>query len=85
VPKYRSFLEYFNFLILFVLYVTAMEGIEGDRLNAKELAFIIYALCEAPCVRSHRCDVDSSAFWTSSPLFENMVSRVRMDYKLIRG
>lgn len=44
VPKVRSFLEYTNFVILFVLYVLAVEGIEEDRLNAKELAFIIYAL-----------------------------------------
>jgi hypothetical protein len=44
VPKVRSFLEYANFVILFVLYVMAVEGIEEDRLNAKELAFIIYAL-----------------------------------------
>lgn len=54
MPKYRSFLEYSNFLILFVLYVTAMEGIEGDRLNAKEMAFIIYALCEALRAPIHR-------------------------------
>jgi hypothetical protein len=44
VPKVRSFLEYTNFLILFVLYVVAMEGLEEDQLNGRELAFIIYAL-----------------------------------------
>jgi len=46
VPKVRSFLEYTNFLILFILYVFAVEGIEEDRLNGRELAFIIYALGE---------------------------------------
>ncbi|KAK4684377.1 hypothetical protein P7C73_g5800, partial [Tremellales sp. Uapishka_1] len=44
VPKVRSFLEYTNFLILFILYVVAMEGLEEDRLNWRELAFIVYAL-----------------------------------------
>ncbi|GFZ47257.1 hypothetical protein JCM24511_05000 [Saitozyma sp. JCM 24511] len=65
VPKYRSFLEYSNFLILFVLYVTAMEGIEGDRLNAKEMAFIIYALSfsldKLAAVREHGLKVFSSS------------------------
>lgn len=44
VPKIRSFLEYANFVILFMLYVIAVEGIEEDHLNKKELLFIIYAL-----------------------------------------
>lgn len=44
VPKVRSFLEYANFLVLFILYVIAVEGLEEERLNGKELAFIIYAL-----------------------------------------
>jgi hypothetical protein len=44
VPKIRSSLEYLNFVILFILYVVAMEGLEQDRLNARELVFIIYAL-----------------------------------------
>ena len=44
MPKVRSFLEYTNFLILFILYVVAVEGLEEDRMNTKELVFIIYAL-----------------------------------------
>lgn len=44
VPRIRSSLEYLNFLILFILYVVAMEGLEEDHLNARELGFIIYAL-----------------------------------------
>ena len=40
----RSFIEYTNFLILFILYVIAVEGLDGGQLNGKELAFIIYAL-----------------------------------------
>jgi hypothetical protein len=43
VPKIRSIIEYINFLILFCLYVMAMEGLEDQRLNWRELAFIIYA------------------------------------------
>jgi hypothetical protein len=36
-------MEYLNFLVLFILYVVAIEGLEEDHLNAKELIFIIYA------------------------------------------
>lgn len=48
VPKIRSVLEYTNFLILFILYVVAMEGLEDDRLNKREMAFVIYALGKLP-------------------------------------
>lgn len=43
VPKIRSIIEYVNFLVLFCLYVLAMEGLEDHRMNWRELAFIIYA------------------------------------------
>lgn len=44
VPKIRSFMEYTNFVILFILYVVAVEGIDDEQLNWRELLFIIYAL-----------------------------------------
>jgi hypothetical protein len=46
VPKIRSSIEYTNFVILFILYVLAVEGLEEDHIVWKEGIFIIYALCE---------------------------------------
>lgn len=53
MPRIRSSLEYLNFLILFILYVVAMEGLEDDHLNGRELAFIIYALGKLPDIFRH--------------------------------
>ncbi|KAF8216497.1 hypothetical protein K438DRAFT_2007356 [Mycena galopus ATCC 62051] len=44
VPAIRSVLEYFNFLLLFILFVIAMEFNELKRINFSEALFIIYAL-----------------------------------------
>lgn len=44
VPRYRSMLEYVNFLVLFILYVIAIEGLDESRINGREWAFIIYAM-----------------------------------------
>ncbi|KAF9075354.1 receptor-activated Ca2+-permeable cation channel [Rhodocollybia butyracea] len=44
VPFIRSLLEYINFLILFVLFVLAIEWNIEDKLNAPEITFMIYAL-----------------------------------------
>lgn len=44
VPRYRSMLEYVNFLVLFILYVIAIEGLVESRINGREWAFIIYAM-----------------------------------------
>ncbi|KAF6761717.1 receptor-activated Ca2+-permeable cation channel [Ephemerocybe angulata] len=44
VPSIRSVLEYMNFIILFVLYVTALEFADIHRFNLSELLFIIYSL-----------------------------------------
>lgn len=49
MPRIRAALEYVNFLILFVLYVQAVEGLNEKHLNARELVFIIYALCTFLC------------------------------------
>ncbi|KAF8892277.1 hypothetical protein BD779DRAFT_1670602 [Infundibulicybe gibba] len=44
VPSIRSVLEYLNFVILFILFVVAIEVNERDRLNTAEVAFMVYAL-----------------------------------------
>ncbi|KAK0467002.1 uncharacterized protein EV420DRAFT_1636034 [Desarmillaria tabescens] len=44
VPAIRSVLEYTNFLILFVLFVIAIEMNQLDSINAAEMAFLIYGL-----------------------------------------
>ncbi|TFK29652.1 hypothetical protein FA15DRAFT_663807 [Coprinopsis marcescibilis] len=44
VPSIRSVLEYNNFLILFILYVTALEFSVPSHFNASEIIFIIYGL-----------------------------------------
>ncbi|KAH9913920.1 uncharacterized protein B0H18DRAFT_887613, partial [Fomitopsis serialis] len=44
VPAIRSVLEFTNFLILFILFVVALEFNERNRINAAEGIFIIYAL-----------------------------------------
>uniref|UniRef100_A0A0W0FZM0 Putative receptor-activated Ca2+permeable cation channel n=1 Tax=Moniliophthora roreri TaxID=221103 RepID=A0A0W0FZM0_MONRR len=44
VPSIRSVLEYTNFMILFVLFILAIEMNETDRLNESEIFFMVYAL-----------------------------------------
>ncbi|KAJ3866320.1 hypothetical protein EV359DRAFT_36901, partial [Lentinula novae-zelandiae] len=44
VPFIRSVLEYTNFLILFVLFILAIEWNTRDVLNAPEVIFMVYAL-----------------------------------------
>ncbi|KAJ4469533.1 hypothetical protein J3R30DRAFT_3661617 [Lentinula aciculospora] len=44
VPFIRSVLEYTNFLILFVLFILAIEWNTRDELNVPEMIFMVYAL-----------------------------------------
>ncbi|KAF9045820.1 hypothetical protein BDZ89DRAFT_1058779 [Hymenopellis radicata] len=44
VPSIRAVLEYTNFLILFVLFVVAIEMNSLDELNTAEIIFMVYAL-----------------------------------------
>ncbi|KAL4078596.1 hypothetical protein V8B97DRAFT_1865175 [Scleroderma yunnanense] len=44
VPAIRSVLEYVNFLILFILFVIAIETNESQFINTPELIFMIYGL-----------------------------------------
>ncbi|KAG8904106.1 hypothetical protein FRB99_002225 [Tulasnella sp. 403] len=43
VPAVRSVLGYIQFLVLFILYVTALEGYDRNRVNLAEGTFILYA------------------------------------------
>ncbi|WVN87843.1 uncharacterized protein L203_103038 [Cryptococcus depauperatus CBS 7841] len=65
VPFYRSMLEYFNFLMLFILYVVAIEGLFMDKINGREWAFIVYALAfsldKLATIREHGLKVFSSS------------------------
>ncbi|KAL7421096.1 hypothetical protein Q5752_003980 [Cryptotrichosporon argae] len=65
VPRVRSFIEYGNFVILFMLYVIAIEGLETDVINWREICFIIYALAfsldKLAAVREHGLKVFSSS------------------------
>ncbi|WVQ81319.1 hypothetical protein IAT38_003442 [Cryptococcus sp. DSM 104549] len=65
VPRYRSMLEYINFLLLFILYVVAIEGLEANHLNGREMTFIIYALAfsldKLAAIREHGLKVFSSS------------------------
>ncbi|KAI0708832.1 hypothetical protein C8T65DRAFT_718427 [Cerioporus squamosus] len=44
VPAIRSVLEYMNFLILFLLFVCAIEFSIYDQINFTEIVFMVYAL-----------------------------------------
>ncbi|RDB20824.1 Calcium channel YVC1 [Hypsizygus marmoreus] len=44
VPAIRSVLEYLNFVILFILFIIAIEVNERDTLNVPEIIFMVYAL-----------------------------------------
>ncbi|KAE8543604.1 hypothetical protein D1P53_000319 [Cryptococcus gattii VGV] len=65
VPRYRSMLEYVNFLVLFILYVIAIEGLVESHINGREWAFIIYAMAfsldKLAAIREHGLKVFSSS------------------------
>ncbi|KAH9940898.1 uncharacterized protein BXZ73DRAFT_42553 [Epithele typhae] len=44
VPAIRSVLEYMNFVILFILFVCAIEFSELETINTPEIIFMVYAL-----------------------------------------
>lgn len=65
VPKIRAILEYANFLILFVLYVLAIEHMDIGHMNMFEVVFIIYALAfsldKSAAIREHGLKVFASS------------------------
>ncbi|EIN06002.1 hypothetical protein PUNSTDRAFT_127492 [Punctularia strigosozonata HHB-11173 SS5] len=44
VPAVRSVLEYMNFVVLFILFVVALEFSERKTINTPEIVFMVYAL-----------------------------------------
>ncbi|KAH9169849.1 hypothetical protein EDB89DRAFT_1981646 [Lactarius sanguifluus] len=72
LPAIRSVLEYFNFLILFILFVIAVELNEVDRLNAWEIAFMIYSLGfsleKAAAMQEHGIRVFFTGTWNGFDL-----------------
>ncbi|KAG6844774.1 hypothetical protein H0H87_003892 [Tephrocybe sp. NHM501043] len=44
VPAIRSVLEYTNFLLLFILFIVAIEVSDRDKLDAPEIIFMVYGL-----------------------------------------
>ncbi|TFY58233.1 hypothetical protein EVG20_g8233 [Dentipellis fragilis] len=67
VPAIRSVLEYTNFLILFILFVVAIEYNDRDRLNVWEIVFMIYALGfsleKAAAMQEHGIKVYFTGTW----------------------
>ncbi|KAI5833279.1 hypothetical protein K523DRAFT_370042 [Schizophyllum commune Tattone D] len=44
VPSVRAVLEFWNFVLLFILFVVAIEYSERDHINTAEIVFMVYAL-----------------------------------------
>ncbi|KAI9458175.1 hypothetical protein BJY52DRAFT_1149869 [Lactarius psammicola] len=72
VPAIRSVLEYLNFLILFLLFIIAVELNEVDRLNAWEVGFMIYSLGfsleKAAAMQEHGIRVFFTGTWNGFDL-----------------
>ncbi|KAL7409126.1 hypothetical protein BDY24DRAFT_367278 [Mrakia frigida] len=72
VPRIRAMLEYCNFLILFVLFVIALEVSERDRINLGEWGFIIYAagftLDKFAAMQEHGIKLYSANLWNGFDL-----------------
>jgi hypothetical protein len=78
VPKVRAILEYFNFIILFILYVMALEGLNQKKINVRESLFIIYAMGESRQTKFLATQLSLSfryqvSRWTNSQLCGNTV------------
>ncbi|KZP01440.1 hypothetical protein CALVIDRAFT_2828 [Calocera viscosa TUFC12733] len=67
VPAVRSVLEYMNFVILFILFIVALEGAEIDRLNIYEASFMVYAagfnLEKLAAMQEHGLKMFSANLW----------------------
>ncbi|KAI6164608.1 hypothetical protein EDD17DRAFT_1804828 [Pisolithus thermaeus] len=67
VPAIRSVLDYVNFLILFILFVIAIETNESDRINTPELVFMVcglgFTLEKLAAMQEHGIKVYSKGTW----------------------
>ncbi|KAJ7577063.1 hypothetical protein C8J56DRAFT_870326 [Mycena floridula] len=72
VPAIRSVLEYMNFLILFLLFVVAIELNDVHHLNTPELLFMVYAcgftLEKAAAMQEHGIKVYFKGTWNGFDL-----------------
>ncbi|ODN80904.1 hypothetical protein L202_03030 [Cryptococcus amylolentus CBS 6039] len=86
VPRYRSMLEYFNFLVLFILYVVAIEGLEEDKIIGREWAFIVYAMAfsldKLAAIREHGLKVFSSSLVNGFDLVFMMIYGAYMSTRM---
>ncbi|KAI6113052.1 hypothetical protein F5141DRAFT_1273469 [Pisolithus sp. B1] len=72
VPAIRSVLDYVNFLILFILFVIAIETNESDRINTPELVFMVcglgFTLEKLAAMQEHGIKVYSKGTWNGFDL-----------------
>lgn len=72
VPAIRSVLDYVNFLILFILFVIAIETNEPDRINTPELIFMVcglgFTLEKLAAMQEHGIKVYSKGTWNGFDL-----------------
>lgn len=72
VPAIRSVLDYVNFLILFILFVIAIETNEPDRINMPELIFMVcglgFTLEKLAAMQEHGIKVYSKGTWNGFDL-----------------
>lgn len=72
VPAIRSVLDYVNFLILFILFVVAIETNEPDRINMPELIFMVcglgFTLEKLAAMQEHGIKVYSKGTWNGFDL-----------------
>lgn len=72
VPAIRSVLEYINFLVLFILFVVAIETNQPHKINGPELMFLVYALGFAleklAAMQEHGIRVYSKGTWNGFDL-----------------
>ncbi|KAG8925536.1 hypothetical protein FRC01_010038 [Tulasnella sp. 417] len=69
VPAVRAVLEYAEFLVLFILFVIALEGNEVDKINWSEGIFMLYALGftldKVAAMQEHGMKVYSANLWNA--------------------
>ncbi|KAG8904105.1 hypothetical protein FRB99_002224 [Tulasnella sp. 403] len=69
VPAVRSVLEYIEFLVLFILYVIALEGNDPNSVNLAEGSFMLYAfgftLDKVAAMQEHGMRVYSANLWNA--------------------
>ncbi|KDQ19429.1 hypothetical protein BOTBODRAFT_170530 [Botryobasidium botryosum FD-172 SS1] len=85
VPAVQSVLEYFHFLILFILFVITVERTDVDFINRNEMIFIVYALGftlqRVASIQEHGFKVFSANLWNG---FDITFITIYMSYACCR-